>query len=264
MWANWLIFLLGGLFSGGLAGLLGIGGGTVLVPLLIALHNNQPNYQAVNAVATSLLAIVITSISGSIQNWRMGYLDLKRVIYIAIPSLFTAQIGAYLANSVPDYILLASFAILLLATIFLTNLRKHLASRTNINSSKKANLLISYIIIGGSGGLLAGFFGVGGGVIMVPLQMLLIKENIKRAVQTSLGIIVITSIAACVGHALQGNVKFLEGLLLGVGGLVGAQISTRFLPKLSDKVVSFLFRTLLAILSVYFFWKAWIELTVNS
>ncbi|ACK73306.1 protein of unknown function DUF81 [Gloeothece citriformis PCC 7424] len=258
MLSNWLIFLLGGLFSGGLAGLLGIGGGTVLVPLLIAIHQNQSNYQPVNAVATSLLAIVITSISGSIQNWRMGYLDIKRVIYIAIPSLFTAQLGAYLANLVPDYILLGSFAVLLIATIFLTNLRKRLASRTNNESSQNTNLFISYLIIGGSGGLLAGFFGVGGGVIMVPLQMLLIKENIKKSVQTSLGIIVVTSIAACAGHAWQGNVKFLEGFLLGIGGLIGAQISTRFLPKLPDKVVSFLFRTLLAILSVYFFWKAWI------
>lgn len=264
MEANWLIFLLGGLFSGGLAGLLGIGGGTVLVPLLIAIHQNQPDYQPVFAVATSLLAIVITSISGSIQNWRMGYLNIKRVVYIAIPSLFTAQIGAYLANSVPDYILLASFAVLLIATIFLTNFRKRLASKTNTDTTKKANFIISYLIIGGSGGLLAGFFGVGGGVVMVPLQMLLIKENIKTAVQTSLGIIVITSIAACIGHAWQGNVRFLEGLLLGVGGLIGAQISTRFLPKLSDKVVSFLFRTLLAILSVYFFWKAWISFTINA
>ncbi|WP_013321165.1 sulfite exporter TauE/SafE family protein [Gloeothece verrucosa] len=258
MGVNWLIFLVGGLFSGSLAGLLGIGGGTILVPLLIAIHHDQTHYQPVNAVATSLLAIVITSISGSIQNWRMGYLDLKRVIYIAIPSLFTAQIGTYLANSVPDYILLASFALLLIATIFLTNLRKQLASKTPTDSSKTTNLMVSYVIIGGSGGLLAGFFGVGGGVVMVPLQMLLIKENIKTAVQTSLGIIVITSIAACAGHALQGNVQFLEGLLLGIGGLIGAQISTRFLPRLSDQLVTFLFRTLLAILSFYFLWKAWI------
>lgn len=67
---NWLILATGGLFSGILAGLLGIGGGTVLVPLLVTL-----GYAPIQAVATSSLAILVTSISGSIQNWRMGYFN---------------------------------------------------------------------------------------------------------------------------------------------------------------------------------------------
>ncbi len=73
----WLILSGGGLFSGILAGLLGIGGGTILVPLLVAI-----GYVPVKAVATSSLAILITSISGSVQNWRMGYFDWKRVIFL--------------------------------------------------------------------------------------------------------------------------------------------------------------------------------------
>ncbi|NES80642.1 MAG: sulfite exporter TauE/SafE family protein [Moorea sp. SIO2B7] len=249
---NWFIFALGGLFAGFLAGLLGIGGGTVLVPILVAL-----GYQPVQAVATSSLAIVITSFSGSLQNWRMGYLDFQRVIYIALPSLITAQIGVYFADTVSDYILLSAFAMLLIGTIFLTNLRKRLAFREDNPKKQTINPLIARIGTGSAAGLLAGFFGVGGGVIMVPLQMLLLGENIKVAIQTSLGVIVITSISACVGHAHRGNVLFLEGIMLGIGGLVGAQLSTRYLPKLPDKFVSFSFRMMLAILSVYFFWRAW-------
>lgn len=59
-----------GLVSGILAGLLGIGGGTLLVPLLVAI-----GYVTVKAVANSSLAILITSIFSSLQNWRMGYFD---------------------------------------------------------------------------------------------------------------------------------------------------------------------------------------------
>jgi uncharacterized membrane protein YfcA len=66
---NLVILAAGGLFSGVLAGFLGIGGGTILVPLLVGL-----GYTPVKAIATSSLAILITSISGSVQNWRMGYL----------------------------------------------------------------------------------------------------------------------------------------------------------------------------------------------
>jgi hypothetical protein len=92
---------------------------------------------------------------------------------------------------------------------------------------------------------------------MVPLQILLLGETIKTAIQTSLGVIVITAISACAGHALRGNVLWVEGLLLGAGGFLGAQISTRFLPKLPDHVVSLAFRSLLAILSIYVFYQAW-------
>jgi hypothetical protein len=57
-------------------------------------------------------------------------------------------------------------------------------------------------------------------------------------------------------HAIAGNVLALEGVLLGVGGLIGVQISTRVLPKLPDQKVSLLFRGFLAILSVYIIWQA--------
>lgn len=103
---------------------------------------------------------------------------------------------------------------------------------------------------------LAGMFGVGGGVIMVPLQMALLGEPIKRAIQTSLGVVVIASISATAGHTIRGNVVWVAGLILGLGGLVSAQLSTRLLPKLSDRLVSRLFRGLLSALIVYTLWQA--------
>lgn len=254
---NYLILAFGGLLSGIIAGLLGIGGGTVLVPILVAL-----NYPPVQAVATSSLAIVLTSLSGSIQNWRMGYLDLQRIFLLAFPSLITAQLGAYFADKMPAYLLLIAFACLLIVNIFLVQLRHYLINRQTESAQPKFNPMMARLGTGGAAGLLAGLFGVGGGVIMVPLQMLLLGEKIKTAIQTSLGVIVITSISACLGHAYRGNVLLGEGILLGTGGLLGAQLSTRYLPRLPERVVSFCFRTLLIILAIYFFWQAW-ELLKN-
>lgn len=257
-----LIFAGAGLFAGILAGFLGIGGGTVLVPILVGLGRTP-----LEAVATSSLSIVITAISGSVQNWRMGYFSVQRVLGIGFPAVVTAQIGAYLAELFPSYWLLVAFAILLLINIYLVELRKRLSANEKRqiqeiageiptqNSATKAT--ISRIFTGSTAGILAGLFGVGGGVIMVPLQILLLREKIKTAIQTSLGVIIITAISATVGHALRGNVLWVEGLLLGAGGLLGAQISTRILPKLPDHIVSLAFRTLLAILAVYIFWQAW-------
>jgi hypothetical protein len=275
-----LILGAAGLFAGILAGFLGIGGGTVIVPLLVAL-----DYAPVEAVATSGLSIVITAISGSIQNWRMGYLSLSQVAGIGFPAVITAQIGAYLAGIFPPYLLLLTFGLLLWLNIYLIELRSRLTAKqeveaelgelggqagqeenpqlpiTNYQPPKNSNILFhptfAKIATGSAAGLLAGLFGVGGGVIMVPLQILLLGESIKTAIQTSLGVIVITAISATAGHATHGNVLWEAGLILGSGGLLGVQVSTRFLPRLPDRIVSLAFRSFLAVLSIYVFWQAW-------
>jgi len=263
-----LILGAAGLFAGILAGFLGIGGGTVLVPLLLALK-----YAPVQAVATSSLSIVITAISGSVQNWRMGYLSFSQVAGIGFPAAITAQIGVYLAGIFPPYLLLVTFGLLLWLNIYLVEVRKRLKGEesssvtayrlpvTNSQLPNNSNILFNPIFAriatGSAAGLLAGLFGVGGGVIVVPLQIVLLGENIKTAIQTSLGVIVITAISATAGHAVRGNVLWVIGLILGAGGLLGAQISTRFLPRLSDRTISLAFRSLLAILSFYVFWQAW-------
>ena len=253
---SYVILILLGLFSGLLAGVLGIGGGIVLVPIIKTL-----GYSPVQAVATSSLAIILTSTSGSWQNWRMGNLDLKKVLLLAFPSIFTAQFGAYFADAVPPYLLLASFSVFLIFNIFLSRIKSRVIkknSEDNVNNHR-TNPLFARIITGSLTGLLAGFFGIGGGVILVPLQISLLGEKIKSAIQISLGVIVITSVSACIQHYLRGNILFQEGLILGLGGLIGAQISTRFLPRLSNNFISFSFNLMLGILSVYIMYQAYLS-----
>lgn len=256
----------GGLGAGILAGFLGIGGGTVLVPLQVSL-----GIPPIQAVATSNLSIVLTSLAGSIQNWRMGLLDIRRVFWLGIPAVLTAQIGTLIANRIPVYVLLGAFGMLLLANSYLVELRKQLAQTEK--PGIPLPLWVARSVTGGSAGLLAGLFGVGGGVIMVPLQILLLQESIKAAIQTSLGAIVITAITATSSHAgltdwiakglgwgdgiVRQNVLWIPGLVLGLGGLMGVQVSTRLLPRLPDERVSLIFRSFLFLLALYVFWQAW-------
>ncbi|MBW4622228.1 MAG: sulfite exporter TauE/SafE family protein [Cyanosarcina radialis HA8281-LM2] len=250
--ANGWLLAAGGLISGILAGLLGIGGGTVLVPILVAL-----GYTPIQSVATSSLAILITSSSGTVQNWRMGVFDRQRIIYLGIPAAIAAQIGVFFAKFFAPYLLLAAFGAVLITNIYLLELRQRLTKTAADIQPQNLNPVISRVLTGSAGGVLAGLFGLGGGVIMVPLQIWLLGEPIKVAIQTSLGAIVITAISASVGHALSGNVLFAEGIILGIGGAIAAQVSTRILPKLGDQTVSSIFRTFLAVLSIYIFWQAW-------
>lgn len=92
---NWLLLALIGLVCGVLSGFLGIGGGTVLVPLLVTL-----GYTPVHVTATSSLVVAITAISGSVQNWRMGYFSVRRVLFLGLTALISAQLGVYLASRI--------------------------------------------------------------------------------------------------------------------------------------------------------------------
>lgn len=260
---TWILLAAGGFLSGILAGFLGIGGGTVLVPMLVAF-----GYTPVQAVATSSLAILITSISGTVQNWRMGFFDVKRVLALGLPALVTAQLGVWLADRLPAAWLLAAFGVLLLINIYLVDLKNRLVAKQKFQAidsaqdsaslaRKSVNPALVRFITGGLAGVLAGLFGVGGGVIMVPLQMLFLGEPIKVAIQTSLGVVVMTAVSASLGHTLSGNVVPTVGVLLGLGGLMGAQVSTRLLPKLPDGIISLVFRVFLGILALYVFVQAW-------
>jgi uncharacterized protein len=251
------ILMIGGLVSGMLAGVLGIGGGSVLVPLMVYV-----GFSPINAIGTSSLAILLTSLSGSIQNWRMGYIDWRKISLLGLPALLAAQAGAALTPYIPAHWLLFGFAAMMLANIYLVGLKQQLMGSKSSTPSIGRHRLSS-AITGSLAGLVAGLVGVGGGAIMVPLQMLLLGETIKVAIQTSLGVVVLTAVSATIGHTINGHVLFSQGIILGVGGLLGAQLGTRYLPKLPDPVVSNLFRLTLFLTAIYSFSQGIIKLIEN-
>ncbi|MEO1693392.1 MAG: sulfite exporter TauE/SafE family protein, partial [Cyanobacteria bacterium J06631_6] len=209
------------------------------------------------AIATSSLVIIMSSSAGSFYNWRMGYLSLRRVVYIAIPAIIFAPLGAYLTGEIPEYILLIIFASFMLVNISLIRLKKKIAARQTPTANKTFDPLLSRIFTGGIAGFLAGLLGIGGGAIMVPLQMLLLNEDIKVAVRTSLGVIVAATISSCILHISKGNVLFVPGLILGISGMVGSQLGTRMLPNLPNSLVSKIFISFLGTMALFNFWKAW-------
>lgn len=245
---GWMLLLILGTLTGTLSGLLGIGGGLLMVPALTLF-----GVPLVEATATSLVGVFLSSVSGSIRNLRMGELNWQVSLVLAAFGIFTAQGGVWLGDRIPDRWLSIAFAGLLLLTIYLMNLRQSLKNRQPTISTHLSPP-IRFAPTAGIGllvGLLSGLFGVGGGLVLVPLQMLLLNEPIKSAVRTSLGAIVAIAISALAQHAWNGNVLWIPGLCLGLGGIVGAQIGTRLLPKFPDRTVNLMFRCTLIVLAVY-------------
>ncbi len=251
-----LVFL--GLITGIASGVLGIGGGILLVPGLLAW--GLPIQQA---SATSLVAVFINALSGTIRNWRTGDSQPQGSVGLAIGGISTAQLGASIATQIPAWALAFSFAALQLLTIYFMGLRRRLAqnARTqdiksdiqtpDIDSVPRWRAMALLISIGLLAGLLSGLFGIGGGAVMVPLQMLFVGMAIKPAIRNSLGAIMFIALSGLMRHSTEGNVFWLEGLLLGFGGMMGAQLGSRSLPNLPDSLVNILFRLLLLAIAGY-------------
>lgn len=95
--------------------------------------------------------------------------------------------------------------------------------------------------IGLTAGLLSGLFGVGGGTVIVPLLVLMLGFNQRLAAGTSLGAIVPTASIGVLSYAASDSVAWIPALLLAVGAVVGAQIGTRLLPRVSQTVLRWIF-----------------------
>ncbi len=109
-------------------------------------------------------------------------------------------------------------------------------------------------LIGLSGGLLAGLFGVGGGVVMVPLFAGLVGLPQKRASSTSLLAIVPIATAAAWGYARQGNIDFGAGAALLLGGVVGGQLGGWLLPRVPGRALQIAFGVLTILTAVRLLW----------
>ncbi len=103
------------------------------------------------------------------------------------------------------------------------------------------------ILIGAIAGLFSGFFGVGGGFIMVPLLTGLAKFDQHRAHATSLAAIVLIALAATVRFAMEGEVDWVVGLLLGAGGMVGSTLGAGWMNRMDATTLRTVFSVIVVI-----------------
>ncbi len=120
---------------------------------------------------------------------------------------------------------------------------------------RPARRVLSLILVGAIGGLLSGAFGVGGGIVMVPLLIWLLGFDHRRAAATSLVAIVPTAIAGAIQYLVQGEVDVVAGPIVAVGGIAGSLVGTRLLRTLPLGWLRWLFIALLAVIAVRLFFE---------
>ena len=119
--------------------------------------------------------------------------------------------------------------------------------------ARDARFVLTCIGIGLLAGLLSGLFGVGGGTVIVPMLVLALGFDQRLAAGTSLAAIVPTAAVGVVSYALHDSVAWIPALLLAAGAVVGAQVGTWLLPRLSQTVLRWMFVGFLVLVIVSLF-----------
>ncbi|PLX79983.1 MAG: sulfite exporter TauE/SafE family protein [Desulfuromonas sp.] len=198
-----LLFFLFGSLAGFLAGLLGIGGGVILVPLFIwgfKLAGFAPVNIVHLAFGTSLAIIIPTALSSTFGHRKRGNVDWHQVMSLAIGGIVGAFVGATIAAQVEGDYLKGLFGVMqILVAVKLLFFHPHVPPERD-DAVPKWQL----IAVGLVGGAFSAFFGVGGGVVAVPLMVLVLQLPIHLAVGNSSALIFISTISGTFSYALYG------------------------------------------------------------
>lgn len=224
---NWVVSIAVGFVSGVLSGAFGIGGGVLTTPA-IRLLMGAP---ALVAVGTPLPVILPTAAAGALQYRRAGMSDVRSAAWMAAAGAPVAAAGAWLATLVGGTTVLIATAVLIF--VLAADMTAQLVARpgeaeresTTVTRPRPAALAA----IGVLAGLYSGFFGLGGGFVLVPMMTRWLRFPIKRALGTSLVGVALLAVPGTVTHALLGNIdwRIAAGLALGVvpGATLGAHIT---------------------------------------
>ena len=248
-----------GVLIGIASGLLGIGGGTVMVPIFRLVFGMS----ATMSTATSLFAIIPTSISGAISHVKGKTCIPALGIAAGLGGACLSPVGVWLAQLSPDWLVMLAAAIIIgysAINMFKKAFKLRLACQpvaeadaaapTADDSSLSRKQLLQGAAIGLVAGLASGYVGVGGGFIMVPLMLSIIGIPMRKASGTSLIAVMILAIPGVIEQGIIGNINYLAGIAIVIGTIPGAVVGARLVTKVPERTLRLLFGCFLIVAAV--------------
>ena len=238
----WILVVLG-IVGGVFAGTFGAGGGIILVPLLVTFAGLDQR----RASATSLLAILPSSLAGGITYLANGEVDLLAAGVIAVGAIGGSLIGSALLKRLPLAALTWGFIVLLvLVAVRLLFVEPVRGEPLELSPG----VAVAYLLIGLVMGITSGLFGVGGAVIAVPALVAVLGVSDLIAKGTTLVVIVATSVTGSLANRRTGLVDVRTALIVGGVAAVAAVGGSYLGLALPAKVSTVLFAALLVLTAI--------------
>tara|TARA_R110002020_G_scaffold83397_2_gene207356 strand:+ start:266415 stop:267224 length:810 start_codon:yes stop_codon:yes gene_type:complete len=251
--------IVSGLIIGVFLGTFGGGGSVLAAPLLLYVVGVSDPHVAIGTSAAAVAAIALFSLFG---HWRGGNVKWPCATVFALSGFAGSIIGSSIAKQVDGTQLLLAFSVAM-AVIALSMFRKP-AFAGNPDVHLTRSIMLRLAPLGLIVGMAAGFFGIGGGFLIVPGLMLAAGMTMTNATASSLVSVALFGAATSANYALSGLVdgRLVLLLLLGgaVGGLVGIGISR--LLKSRVRTARSAFAVMILVVAAYVAWNAWGAMTV--
>lgn len=240
-----------GVVGGVLSGLVGVGGGIVFVPGLVY----AGGWQIQEAVAASLVIIVFSSLAGTLRNAKSDDpVDWRTAGILSLTVAPATLLGVAVSRVSPETVVEVCFAAILIALAYPT---AH--GRGNLEGDRKKLPLPLVSLAGVFVGALSGLVGVGGGVAMVPLMVLGMGLGTKRAVSTSLAVVMFAGLVGAAGYVATGfrdPGQLLSLPPLIVGSMVGASLGVRLRDRMPEDRLRIGFAIFMVVVALRLFAEA--------
>jgi uncharacterized membrane protein YfcA len=215
--------------------MIGMGGGILYVPILLF-----AGYTMKTAPSISLILILATSLAALFRFHKNNLVDWKLAIVMDPPTDIMAFVGGYYSSLLPEnYPKILLIIILIIAGLLMMNPKRDGGLKLEKNkfyywhrefNGHKYVVNVPLVILSTALiGIISGILGITGGVIKLPIMVLLCGVPMGIAIATSTVMVALTALFGLFGHALQGNVDYKIGLTLAIaallGGLLGSKIS---------------------------------------
>jgi len=233
-------------FAAGIIGsMIGLGGGFVVVPIL-TFFGFSPQLAASNSLFAAFSNAVASTVSYAKQR-RIEYSLGLKLGLLSVPGTI---LGAYISDEITSSLFKILFGIVLLASSLYIFSKRKIEPKT-YNLSKQ----IMVLAIGASffAGIISSLFGIGGGVVFVPLMVIAIGLSMKMAAPTSQFILLFASASGMIAHALLGHPDFYQALFLSIGAFVGGLVGSRLSLQIEEKKLKIIVTVVLVITAIKLF-----------
>lgn len=245
-----------GAIVGIILGLVGGGGSILAVPLLVYFVGVSSTHVA---LGTSAIGVALTATANLVPHWRMGNVKWRCAGVFAAAGIFGAFAGSSIAKTINGESLLMLFGLLMLSVGLTMLFNRNGDGDPDIHLTRAtASVLLPRLIPVGFGvGALSGFFGIGGGFLIVPGLMFATGMPLRYAIGTSLVAVAAFGATTAANYAVSGLVDWqIAGLFVAggaVGGLLGAGLG-RILGK-NRNALRYVFSTIVIIVGAWIIWR---------
>lgn len=244
--------LLIGFGVGAFSGAFGVGGGIILVPVLVLLFHMQQK----NAQATSLVMVAFAAIAGFVTYAVADFVAWMPALFILLGGLIGSLLGSRVVKRTSDFRLQIGFALLLIAVAIRLLWPSGTAAEIDLPTITPA-IALAYLASGIAMGSLSALFGIGGGIVLIPMLVTFFDFSQQLAAGTSLAVMAPIALLGAWRQSRMGATDWSTGARFGLASVPGGVVGAALAVSVSGTLVGTAFAAVLLVVALRMLREGW-------